>query len=364
MTARPETATDQRDALADRLFEATIAGFDMIGVYLGERLGYYRTLAALGPTTSQGLAEATGTDERYAREWLEQQAVTGVLDVDLPSAGGDRRYSLPRGHAEVLLDRDSPAHVGPLARGLVAVTLRVPDLVEAYRTGRGVDWEAYGPDMRSAQADLNRPLFMGPLGTVHLPAIPDVHARLQSDPPVRVADVACGEGWSSIGMARAYPKVTVHGLDLDAPAIEAARANAEAAGVADRVRFEVRDAADPLLEGRFDLVTAFECIHDMSRPVQALEAMRRLVSDDGTVLVLDERVADEFTAPGDDVERFMYGWSITCCLPCGLADRPSAGTGTVMRASTLGRYAEEAGYSAVEILPIEHDTMRYYRLRP
>jgi hypothetical protein len=130
------------------------------------------------------------------------------------------------------------------------------------------------------------------------------------------------------------------------------------------VRFEVRDAADPALAGRYDLVTAFECIHDLARPVEALAAMRGLAGDRGTVLVIDERVADRFTAPGDDVERFMYGWSITCCLPAGLADRPSAGTGTVMRAGTLDRYARQAGFSGIEVLPIDHETFRYYRLVP
>ena len=353
------------EAMAARLFAATIGGWDLIAVYLGDRLGYYRALAGRGAATSAELAAATRADERYTREWLEQQAVSGIVDVDdVEADAGDRRYSLSPGHAEALTDRNSLAHIAPLARGFVAVAAMAEDLVAAYRTGRGVPWEAYGDDMREAQGDTNRPLFLGPLGTEHLPAIADVHDRLQGDPPARVADVACGAGWSSIGIALAYPKVSVDGIDLDEPSIDAARANAETAGVADRVRFEVRDAADPALAGRYDVVTAFECIHDLSRPVEVLAAMRGLAADRGTVLVIDERVADRFTAPGDGVERFMYGWSITCCLPAGLADRPSAGTGTVMRAGTLERYARRAGFSGIEVLPIDHETFRYYRLVP
>ena len=197
-----------------------------------------------------------------------------------------------------------------------------------------------------------------------LPSVPDVHERLRADPPARVADVGCGAGWSSISIARAYPKARVDGFDLDEPSVELARANAERAGLADRVSFHVRDASDAALEGRYDLATAFECIHDMGRPVEALRAMRRLVGEEGAVIVADERVADSFQAPGDDTERLMYGWSVLFCLPAGLADEPSVGTGTVMRQRTLRRYATEAGYRDVEVLPIENDLWCFYRLLP
>jgi hypothetical protein len=164
-------------------------------------------------------------------------------------------------------------------------------------------------------------------------------------------------------MARAYPNVHVDGYDLDEASIELARANAAATEVADRVSFHVRDAGDPELAGSYQLVTVFEALHDMSQPVEALRALRGLVADDGAVIVMDERVADTFTAPGDEVERLMYTYSVLCCLPVGLADTPSAGTGTVMRADTMRRYASEAGFADVEVLPIEHEVFRFYRLR-
>jgi SAM-dependent methyltransferase len=312
------------------------------------------------------LAARLDLDERYVREWLEQQAVTGFLAVDdVAAAPGERRYLLPAGHEEVLLAEENPNYLAPYARMLVACTLQIPRLVAAFRTGAGVGWDEYGDDMREAQAAINRPAFMNSLVTEWFGAVPDLDARLRSDPPARIADVACGFGWSSIAMARGYPKAAVTGLDLDAPSIEAARRNADAAGLEGRVRFEVRDAADPALAGTFDLVTIFEALHDMSRPVEALRAARSLLADGGSVVVVDERVAESFTAPGDDVERVMYGWSVLTCLPGGRdADGSGAATGTVMRPSTLRSYAEAAGFSRVDILPIENDFFRFYRLWP
>ena len=340
----------QRDELVERLFEAVLGFNDLHMVYLGDRLGLYAALSELGAVTPAELAEATGTSERYVREWLEQQAVTGILEED----GG--RFSLPPGHAEVLLDPDSLAYLAPFARMMVGIVRPVPRLVEAFRTGEGIPYSEYDADFLEGQAEMNRVQFVNLLGSEWLPAMPDVHERLQADPPARIADVACGGGWSTIAMARAYPKATVEGYDLDEASIELARANAAAEGL--DIRFEVRNAAE--IEGEFDLVTVFEAIHDMSQPVEVLAALRGL---GGTLLVVDERVADSFTAPGDDVERLMFGWSVLHCLPVGLAEQPSAATGTAMRVDTFRRYAQEAGFDSVEVLPIENDFWRFYRLR-
>jgi 2-polyprenyl-3-methyl-5-hydroxy-6-metoxy-1,4-benzoquinol methylase len=225
-----------------------------------------------------------------------------------------------------------------------------------------VPYTAYGADTREGIADMNRPMFLNLLGREWLPRVPDVHARLQSDPPARVADVGCGTGWSSLAIAQAYPLVRVDGFDLDEPSIRLARHHAAAAGLGDRIAFHVRDAADPGLAGRYDLVTAFETIHDMARPVEALRAMRQLVTDDGAVIVADERVGETFTAPGDDVERLNYGFSVLHCLAVGMDESPSAGTGTVIRPDTLAAYATAAGFQRVDTLPIENDFWRFYRL--
>ena len=354
----------QRDALAERLFGAALGAYELMTVHLGDRLGYYRALAGGGDVTSAELARETGTDERYAREWLEQQAVAGILEVDDVAAdAAERRYRLPAGHAEVLVDRDSLAHLTPMARYGVSFAQTLPAIEDAFRSGGGVAWEDFGALAREAQGDVNRPLFTNLLGSEWLPAIEDVHGRLQADPPARVADVACGAGWSSIAIARSYPNVTVDGYDLDEASVELARANVAGSEVADRVTIQLRDAGDPELAGSYQLVTVFEAVHDMSRPVEVLRSLRGLAAEDGAVIVMDERVADTFTAPGDEVERIMYTYSILCCLPVGRSEMPSASTGTVMRADTLRRYATEAGFAEVEVLPIEHDVFRFYRLR-
>lgn len=345
------------DTLVERLFGATIASMDLLHVYLGDRLDLYRALADEGPLDPAGLASAAGIHERYAREWLQQQAVAGFLEL-----GDDGRFALPDGHAEVLLDDTSLAYFAPAGRALMGIAKAMPEVLDAFRSGGGVPYESYGADIREAIALLNRPMFLNQLGTDWFPAITDVDDRLRADPPARVADVGCGSGWSTIAIAEAYPNAQVVGLDLDDASIATARENAAARGVADRVSFEARNAADPGLADSFDLVCAFETIHDMCDPVGALRAMRALRTDDGAVVVADERVADEFTLDVDDMERFQWGFSAVHCLPCAMTDPPAAGTGTIMRAPTFRGYAEEAGYAGVEVLPIEHDFWRFYRL--
>jgi 2-polyprenyl-3-methyl-5-hydroxy-6-metoxy-1,4-benzoquinol methylase len=357
-------ATEATEALVERIFSSTVGLFDLAAVYLGDRLGFYRALAVDGAATSTELAQRTGTDERYVREWLEQQAVTDILAVDdETAAAGNRRYSLRPGHEEALVEPDSATFIAPLGRQALGMLTPLPRLVDAFRTGEGIPYAEYGEDTRQGIADLNRAMFLNELGSTWLPTVTDVHERLRDG--ARVADLGCGMGWSSIAIARAYPKVVVDGLDSDRASIEAARANASAEGLEHRVRFLAQDASDPSLAGDYAVVTIFEALHDMGRPVEALAHARALLAPDGVVIVADERVADRFTAPGDDLERIMYGFSVVHCLAVARADHEdSAATGTAMRPDTLREYARAAGFSRTEILPIENDFWRFYRLSP
>ena len=353
----------RRDELVERLFSAGLGMAEVLTVYLGDTLGLYRAFERAGSMTAPELAKETGIFERYAREWLEQQAAAGILDVEDVSAQADeRRYLLPPGHIEPLLDPESPYSIAPFCKSFVAVSGAMPDLVAAFRSGGAVPWSAYGRDMVEAQGDFNRPWLVGSLGTEYMPSIPDVHARLMSEPGARVADVACGVGWAAISLARAYPNITVDGFDPDEPAIEIASRNAKEAGVADRVRFEAKDAADPSLESRYDLAIVVEAIHDLSQPVAVLSAIREMLKPGGTLIVADERTEDSFTAPASETERMFYAYSVLCCLPSAMDDHTSAGTGTVMRRTTFETYARDAGFDGVSVLPIEHDFLRFYRL--
>jgi 2-polyprenyl-3-methyl-5-hydroxy-6-metoxy-1,4-benzoquinol methylase len=353
---------DPTEALADRLFRDALGALELFTVYLGERLGFYRTLQGNGPATSVELAARTGTAERYVREWLEHHAASGLLCVDDPAAGPlQRRYRLPIAHVPVLADHDDVRFAAYRAIDIARAARPLPDLADAFRTGAAPPPLPWEPEGRAAD---NRAVYLTYLGNEWLPAVADIDRRLRAQPPARVADIACGMGWSSIAIAKAYPLVTVDGFDLDADAIADAGRNAAGQGVADRVSFSVADAAAPGLAGRFDLVTILEGFHDMARPVDVLRAVRAMLADGGSVLMIDENVADHFTAPAPDLERYHYGWSVVTCLPGAMGDPETAATGAVMRTATLRRYAEQAGFRTVDVLPIETPTWRFYRLLP
>jgi Rv2258c-like winged HTH domain/Methyltransferase domain len=298
---------ERRDALADRLLTSLIESAELASVWLGLRLGLYEDLRSNGPATVAELATRAGVDARYAREWLEQQAVAGLLDVEDPTGNAeDRRYRLPAAHADVLLDADHPAHAGAAAwwmGSLAQVLQRVPDL---YRSGQGLPYPEYGADCRVAIANFNRPMFVNDLAG-WFAAVPELDARLRAE-GARALDAGCGIGWSSISLARAYPSLRVDGIDSDEASIADAEGNAARAGVA------------------------------------------------------DEKVAETFTAPGDELERLNFAFSWWHCLPASRAETPSAAAGTALRPATVRQWAEQAGFASLRELPVDHDFWRFYEL--
>jgi 2-polyprenyl-3-methyl-5-hydroxy-6-metoxy-1,4-benzoquinol methylase len=350
----------RRDELVERLFGALLGGMELLSIDVGRRLGLYRALHEGGALSDAELAQRSGIAQRYAAEWLEQQAVAGILEVAEHAAEG-RRYALPAPHADVLVVEDHPAHLMGAAPSLSGLAVAVPAVTEAYRHGNGVPYAAFGAEIRHGIGSFNRPMFTGELAAwVH--ALPDVAARLDVD-GARVLDLGCGTGWSSIALAGAFHAVLVHGVDLDDASIEEARQNAAAAGVADRVTFDVSDAAEIMVTEPVALACVFEALHDMGRPIEVLRRARAALAPGGAVLIGDERVAPEFTAPGDDLERFMYGWSVLHCVPATLAEPDHAiVNGTVLRESTVHRWAKDAGFTRAQTLPIDNDFWRFYRL--
>jgi SAM-dependent methyltransferase len=360
MSCAPSQFAEER--LSDRLFQATLHTLELFGVYLGKRLGLYAALHQGGPATPAELASRAGIAERYATEWLEQQAVAGFLtvaDASRPAAG--RRYGMPPEHAGVLVDAEHPAHTAPFAEMIAGIGGALDRVVEAYRTGGGVPYEAYGAAFREGQGGINRPAFLHDLTKSWLPAIPDLHRRLSTDPS-RIADVGCGVGWSTVALARAYPLADVTGYDLDHHSVLEARRRAAAEGVS--VRFEEKDAEALAADGPFDLILVLEALHDMGRPTSALASLRRALGPKGCLLVVDEKVAPRFHAPGDPTERMMYGWSIVHCLPAAMTEQPSEALGTVLREDVVRRCARDAGYGGCDVLAIDNPMFRFYLVTP
>ncbi len=360
MNSQPTLAPD---ALAERIFLAALGTFDIFAIHMGDQLGYYRALGDGLAKTSSELASATGTNERSTQEWLEQQGVSGILVCENPGEDARvRRYILPAAYHELFLEPDSLTTVVPIAQIIVGAVHPIDQLIEAYRGNGGVRYEDYGANLAEGQARFNRPMLRSQLVQEWIPALPDIATRFAADPPARVADIGMGYGWSSIALAQAFPTIQVDGFDLDKASVDVANTLAVEEGVSERVRFYHRDAGDSELHGQYDLALAVECIHDMSDPVSVLSAMRRLVGPGGTVLIVDEKVPDEYSAPGTDSDRYFYGFSVLHCLPVGLVEQPSVGTGTVIRQATMRDYAQQAGFASVEVLPVEHDFFNLYRM--
>src|ERR1700733_1286877 len=353
---------DQAQALATRLFTAGLATAELMTTYLGAKLGLYNALARSEPLTAGALAKEAGIAPRYACEWLEQQAASGVLEVDDPAMAAEvRLYLLPEGHREALTDRESRYWITPMAMFAIGSIARaVPDLLEAYRNGGGIDPAAYGGDYRFDLSSFNCGVFRDLLPRWILTLLPDLHAAWTEGG--LIADVGCGLGWSSICLAKSYPRLTIEGFDIDEGAVALARANAMESGVGERVTFATRDAGTLRAEGVYQTICIFDALHDMPRPVEALAACRRALKPGGCVLLMEPNAGETFRTPAEEGERFLYAISLLHCLPLGLSEEHSAATGTVMRPSTLRAYAEKAGFSRVTVHAVDHRLYRLYRL--
>jgi len=328
-------------------------------IYLGDRLGLYRALAEAGPVTSAGLAEKTGLDERWVREWLHGQAASGLVDHP-----GDGRFELSPEGAVVLADENHPAFAAGGFGGLPAQLAVLPRLPEAFRSGRGLPYDAFGEEGSIGIERSFAPWFRSLMVPLALPQLNGVVEKLEAG--AEAADVGCGTGVAVIELARAFPKSRFHGYEISEHALARAERNLREAGL-DHVTFH--DARhDPLPdEPRFDLVTTFDCLHDMAHPERVIAGIRRAIRDDGTWFIADIKARETFeeNLAENPMAALMYGFSVLSCMSSALSEPDGMGLGTLgLHENLARRLAEEAGFTRFRRCDIDHPMNAYYEARP
>jgi 2-polyprenyl-3-methyl-5-hydroxy-6-metoxy-1,4-benzoquinol methylase len=328
-------------------------------IYLGDHLGLYRALADAGEVTSQGLAERTGLHERWLREWLYQQGAAGVLEYR-----GEGRFALPPEGVAVLAEESHPAFgVGFFAHlpQRMAVVERLP---EAFRTGLGLPYDAFGAEgARGIERGL-APWFRALLVPMVLPQVDGVVASLEAG--AAAADVGCGAGVALLEMARAYPASEFHGYDISAYALARAEQNRAEAGLGNAHFHDARQEPLPG-DGRFAFVTTFDCLHDMTDPAGVMAAIRASLREDGTWLIADIKAhaAYEENVARNPMAAMMYGTSVTSCMSSALSEPGGLGLGTLgLHEELARRMAGEAGFSRFERLDLRHPVNAFYVARP
>jgi 2-polyprenyl-3-methyl-5-hydroxy-6-metoxy-1,4-benzoquinol methylase len=309
-------------------------------VVMGDELGLYREMDSAGPVTSGELAERTGTAERYVREWLNAQAAGGYVEYD----PGTKRYTLPPEHAVALADESSPFFM-PGAFQLLTASLRdAPRITDAFRSGAGVGWHEHDHGVFEGCERFFRPGYAAHLVSSWIPALDGIEERLMAG--ATVADVGCGHGASTILMAQAYPASTFVGFDYHEDSIVQAQRRAAAAGVADRVRFEVSPAAGFTGSG-YDLVTTFDCLHDMGDPVGAARHVREALAPDGAWMIVEPFAGDHVEDNLNPVGRIYYGASTLLCTPASLSQEVGLALGAQAGEARLRDVVTCGGFGSV-----------------
>lgn len=341
---------------AERIVADASAGLHAVMTYIGDRLGIFKAMADGEPVSRADLAARTGLNERYLREWLGAMVAAQYIEYD-PEA---QTFRLTPDYAEALAREESPFFVAGYFSNVVAGAMAANRVAEAFRRGGGIKQAEYPPEMLHAAERNSAPRYRYKLLRKWLPAMPQVGERLNAGGTA--VDVGCGAGRAAIFMARAFPKARILGIDKHAPSIERARLNAREAGVAERVRFEVGDAAELPAE-EFDFISAFDVIHDAVDPVALLRAIRRALKPDGTFLMQEINVSDRLEENIGSMGRMVYSVSTLYCLTTSLAEG-GAGLGAAMGPQTAKELAERSGFSRFRRLPIEDAFAALYEMRP
>lgn len=339
MTATTQTLDEAKlHAFVGQVVGDVAATFSAGLVVIGEKLGLYKTMAAAGPLTSADLAARTGTAERYVREWLANQTTSGYISYD-PAT---QTYTLPEEHALVLADESSPVYLPGAFYLATSLIQDEPHIAEAFRTGGGVGWHEHNHGVFEGVRRLFGPSYNAFITSSWIPALDGVEAKLKAG--AHVADVGCGLGTSTIIMARAYPRSTFIGFNYHDESITQARRAAAEAGVGDRVKFEVAAAKNYPGAG-YDLVTFFDCLHDMGDPAGAARHVRESLAADGTWMIIEPAAADRLEDNINPVSRIYYAASTLLCTPSSLAQEVGLALGAQAGEARLREVVTQGGFS-------------------
>lgn len=329
-------------------------------IHLGDRLGLYRALRDAGkPLTAVELAERTGLHERWVREWLQAQAAAGIVQYE-----GDGRFRLPPEAAWVLADESSPVFSAGAFHSLPEQFALLRQLPQCFRTGQGLPYDAFGPEGAVGIERFLAPWFRTFLVPVVLPTLEGVVAKLAAG--AKAADIGCGAGVALVQMARAFPRSQFHGYDISRHALSRAQQNIAAAGL-ENVHLHLASAEDLPGDASFDLVTSFDCIHDMTRPRAVARAVRKALKDDGTWFIADIKAQPSFeeNLEKNPLAAMMYGISVLACLSSSLSEPDGEGLGTLGFSEPVARaMATEAGFTRFVRHDFENPVQAYYEIRP
>lgn len=345
------------EAFAETVF-ANLAGTLLAPmVVLGHRLGLLKDLWKHGPATAAELATRVNANERYVREWASAMACGKYLTYDATT----KRFTLPPEHAAVLVDEQSPYHLGTIYDEVVPLYKVVDRVAAAFRTGGGVPYDAYEPAFWNGLEAETSPLFDHQLVQAWLPEMPALAKRLEDG--IDVADVGCGAGRALIKLAQAFPRSRFTGHDFFAPQLERARANAAAAGVADRIEFILADATGGLA-GTYDLITTFDVVHDTKDPLQFLRSIRRALRPEGTYLLLEYTAADALEDNIGVLGSYLFSASVLYCMTTSLS-QGGEGLGTAgMPEAKVRELTALAGFSSVRRVPTPSPINSLFEARP
>jgi SAM-dependent methyltransferase len=328
------------EAFVERIVDEIGAAVNVPLTVIGARLGLYAAMADGAPVTTAELAERTRTHERYVREWLAAQAAGGYVTYDAAA----ETYALPPEHAAVLADESSPVYQGGMFQTASAVIQAQDRVADRFRSGDGLGWHEHHDDLFHGTDAVFGLAYRTYLLQEWIPALEGVEAKLRAG--ARVADVGCGYGTATVLLAEAFPASTFVGFDYHPESIERARVHAAAAGVSERVRFEIASATGFPGEG-YDLVACFDALHDLGDPVAAAAHVRSALAPDGTWLIVEPQAGDRVEENLHPLGRIRYSISTLVCTPGSLSQPGRAGLGTLAGEARLSAAIRAGGFSQV-----------------